>query len=1200
MSLNLGLGFSEFNLRMDRSPEEGISEFHDFIFDVGRLVLYQQGKHFQPAPKAAKILLALTVVFSIYVCSVFSQSSTGTISGTVTDENNAVIAGATVTVRNVATAYTRSTITNSDGHYRLDVLPSGNYEVKVEAANFSKQVHTGITLATDQYAIVNAPLKPGTIEETVTVNENASMMNSTTPEVGTRFDGRRVAEIPTAVNRSVYAVLFSAAGVSQPAPGQNSLSIGVSLSVNGGRLRSNSFLLDGQDLNEPTLTGTQIALNNPDAIQEVRIITNQFLPEHGHNAGSVTNIIGKSGTNDFHGSAFWFHNNESLNACNNLDKVAGFCDRDATDGDKKSAPQRFENQIGFTLGGPVFFPRFGEGGSPFVNGRDKTFFFTDYQHWSDRRSSSYFFTGAPTAAGRQALQGLATPERPQVQKLLQFLPAANGSSSVAPAVVVLPNEQAIPIELGTLAGTSPVKFDSSQGSFRIDHTINERNLIYGRYRYNYESTSGTGQIIPAGHNALSDLNAHAAAFVWTSVLTSNVSNEARFAWKRFDLNRDGIDPLSKTIPTIQITELGMIGGAENERRTAFGIATNLPVIRISDTFQITDAISVVTRKHTFKFGGEWRRTYEWDDLFSLERGNLTYANLSDFVNDRAQSGGKTLSLPGGDSIQRYRWNELYAYAQDQWRLSPTFTLSYGIRYEYPGDSFSYLRDLNGRILAAHNYHAAYHYSFPKSDLDNFMPRVGFAWNPKTSHKGVVGFVTGGTKLVLRGGYARTYDTTYINIHQNIFGIFPFAATQNLGGAPIQNAYRRLVNISVPTITNPWTVNRSAIAPDFRAPATDQFSFDIQRELSADLMVRIAYIRTRGTALLQNMDANPRVPCPFGTGPGTCNTTGINRITGTPTNQPPPPLVDSSRGPINLRTNSGSSTYDSLQASLEKRLSQGLSFGVHYTWSSFIDAGSDAAGTSVADNAFPQDPYDRKAERARSSYDRPHRLTGNIVYELPFFDKQSGLTGTLLGGWQVNSFFNIQSGAPMSVFNGSDPAGVHILMGGTVRPNVFTHLDVSSMSIAELYLINQALIRQAHEQAQAILDMNLGPCVAGWLGGPPLPYTLFSAPRARVTCGPTGRRNLTIEFNGIPEGQRVGNAGRNILRADSLKLVDIGIIKNTKITESVKGQFWIDFFNAFNWRNFGIPSGIASSPDFLNQWATDGGNRRIRFGVRLVF
>ena len=223
------------------------------------------------------------------------------------------------------------------------------------------------------------------------------------------------------------------------------------------------------------------------------------------------------------------------------------------------------------------------------------------------------------------------------------------------------------------------------------------------------------------------------------------------------------------------------------------------------------------------------------------------------------------------------------------------------------------------------------------------------------------------------------------------------------------------------------------------------------------------------------------------------------------------------------------------------------------------------------------------------------MSGNILYELPFFTKQSGFVGKLLGGWQINSFFNFQTGAPLAALNGSDPAGASV--SAAIRPNVFTNLDVSRMSVADLYRINQQQRALAEAQAQQIFNaLPQGPCVPGWLPGPPLPFTLFSAPRGRITCN-AGQRALVVEFNVVPEGQRVFKAGRNIMSSDHISNVDIGIIKNTKVAENVRAQFWIDCFNAFN---FGIPSGVASSPGFLNQWATDGGNRRIRFGARLVF
>jgi hypothetical protein len=195
-------------------------------------------------------------------------------------------------------------------------------------------------------------------------------------------------------------------------------------------------------------------------------------------------------------------------------------------------------------------------------------------------------------------------------------------------------------------------------------------------------------------------------------------------------------------------------------------------------------------------------------------------------------------------------------------------------------------------------------------------------------------------------------------------------------------------------------------------------------------------------------------------------------------------VDPTRGQINLRTNAARSTYDALQTSLEKRLSRGVSFGLHYTWSSFIDNASDFSVSSVADLPAAQDPFDRDAHKARSSYDRPHSLNGNIVYELPFFQRKKGIVGALLGGWQVNSFFDFQSGAPMTPLNGIDPAGANVTSPGAIRPNVFTNLDVSRMTVGELYLIDQQLRAQARAQAQQIFNgLGPGPCLSSsWLPG----------------------------------------------------------------------------------------------------------------------
>ncbi len=1071
----------------------------------------------------------------------FGQTSTGTISGTVSDQAGAVVAGATVSIKNAETGFARTATSGSDGRFSFTNIPTGPYELTVEAGNFAKLVQTGIQLVVNQNAVVNPSLKPGGVEEVVTVTENASLLNTTTAEVATRFDERRLSELPIAPNRSVFNVLLSVPGVSQLGSGQTGFANGISFSSNGGRLRSNSFLIDGQDTNDPSVAGGQVALNNPDAIQEVRIVTNQFLPEYGRNSGSVVNFIGKSGTNDFRGSAFWFHNNQTLNSCSNLDKAAGFCNPNATDPARTSPPRRNENQLGFTVGGPVMFPWPGGGDDPFFwSGRDRTFFFVDYQRWTDRALGSGFtLSGAPTEAGRQILSSVAG-SRPQVQALLNFGPAGTPNGTNA-TFTLGGNTYLVP--LGNLTGSSSFTFDDDQGSFRIDHRFNDKNLIYGRYRYDYQSTAGTGQVTPPGLTTINDTKTKAANLVWNSILNSRTSNEARIAWSRFDSITGAEDPSSESIPSLEIPGLGLNGFNAAANRTAIGLAVNLPQFRINDTYQITDALTYMTGNHTFKFGVDLRRSDVKSFFFPTVRGRLVYSspvgqpvNIQNFIDDIAQTATINLPLAGGDTIGFYRWYEYYFFAQDEWKVAPNFTLTYGIRYEYPGDSFSYLKDLNERILAANGGNSAFRLNpVPETDTDNWMPRIGFNWNPRTSGKGIMGFITGGDKLVIRGGYARSYDASFININLNVASSFPFVAAQNVNTV---GAFVNLRNTTVPNVGQPNTLVRTVVSDDFRAPASDQFSLEFQRELTRDTVFKIGYVRTRGTGLFQTVDGNPCRPGLI------CRTVGANPNFGNRVN----PNLET----IRLRTNSGSSTYDAMQVSLDKRLSNNFSAGVHYTWSTFIDDGSEIFNPSSAEVAVAQDSFNRRADRGRSSYDRPHRFTGNFVYELPFYRSQDGFVGKVLGGWQVNSLFTFQSGAPFTVFLGSDPAcavcGIDGLVGNPIRPNLNTTLDLSRMSVKE--------IRAA--------------------GG----ASLFSA---------------------LAAGQRVGNAGRNILRADGIKNVDFGIIKNTRITESVRVQIRADMFNAFNLRNYGIPNAtITAGANFLNEGATNGGNRRIQLGARLVF
>src|SRR5437867_3198024 len=328
----------------------------------------------------------------------------------------------------------------------------------------------------------------------------------------------------------------------------------------------------------------------------------------------------------------------------------------------------------------------------------------------------------------------------------------------------------------------------------------------------------------------------------------------------------------------------------------------------------------------------------------------------------------------------------------------------------------------------------------------------------------------------------------------------------------------------PGLSSPAALNRltrTVVEENFRAPNAEQFSFEVQRQMALDTVFRVGYVGTKGTGLFQTLDGNPRTPC------------------GTPPNCP---RVDTTRGVIRLRANASSSIYHSMQVSADRRFAHGISGGAHYTWSAFIDDASDTFNPSArGEVAVSQDSFNRRLDRGRSTFDRPHRFSTNFLYELPFYRKQGGLAGHTLGGWQVSSFLTFQSGSPFSALNGVDPAGalagIDGLVGNSIRPIINTSLDLAGMSLEDILA--------------------------------------------------AGGRNLfaALASNG---SVRIGNLGRNTLRSDGIGNIDLGIAKNTSITETSQLQFKLDWFNLTNTRNFGIPEARINNGGFGNQWGTDGG------------
>jgi len=1081
------------------------------------------------------VTLALFVFVAGYLGSVpaSAQVTTGAISGLVTDQSSGIVPDASITVKNVDTNLARSATTGNDGRFRISALPVGSYEVTIEAKGFGKYVRGPVILTLNQEAVLDTILRPATVQETIVVTESVALIDTSTAEVGVQFDKLRMQELPISGKfgtgggfRDVFAVVLSAPGVSQTNSGNSKFANGTDYSANGMRTRANNYMVDGQDVNEPGVAGRAQWMNNPDTIQEIRLITNQFLPEYGRAAGSIVNAVTKSGTNSLHGSAFEYYNGNHLNSRSNLDKAAGF----------KDAPFFIEHQFGGTAGGPLV--------------KDKTFLFGSIQRWTQRQlGAGRTVLGVPTAAGKQTIQSLAGT-RPQVAALLKFLPAAQ--TSTGDTVPLTVGGQTVRIPTGSLTNSTSQFQNNWQWSGRVDHQLTSKNSIGGRYLFNDNVQGGADQVTPPGLTTDQPLRTQAASAWWTSVVSPRMLNELRLSYQRYSSTTTATDPTSAEIPSVEVPELGLTGFNAASDRTAIGLAVNLPQFRTNNLYQIQDSFSITEGSHAWKFGLDLRSTRVKSFFVPQIRGRLVYDTLQTLVDDVASTVNINRPLPGGQLLAYYWWNDYYFFAQDTWRVGRSFTLTYGIRYETPGNSFQSLYDLDDKIVAANGNRSVFQLTNrPPRDRNNWQPRLGFSWNPHTRADGLFGKLTGGDRLVVRGGYSRTNDYGFININLNIFSAFPFVLAT--GASNLQNAWTQLPtlfpNVSDSAALN--LLNRTIVGNDFRAPIAEQFSMEVQRQLAGSSVLRVGYVGTKGTALFQTIDGNPRTLC------SPIPTSATGTVTGCP-------RVDPNAGIVRLRANAASSIYHSMQISFDQRLAKGLVAGAHYTWSSFIDDASEIFNPSArGEVAISQNSFDRRSDRGRSTYDRPHRFAANFVYEIPTGRVSRTSLQKLVGGWQIGSFITFQSGSPFSPLNGSDPTlalgGIDGLVGSAIRPNLNTNLDVSSMTIDDLIAAGGRSLFSPLQACQRITGTN--------------------------TCTPV---------------QRFGNVGRNVLRSDGIGNLDVNVTKTTKIGERHQIQLRAEFFNLSNTRNFGIPEARINNAGFANQWGTDGGNRRIFVSLRYMF
>ncbi len=1099
--------------------------------------------------RAVLLLLVMSV-------AAFAQTSRGTVSGTITDSTGAVISGANVVLTNTATTVSRSTVANSEGFYRFDAVDLGMYTIKVTASGFGAINKSNVVVSANLTSTVDAQLSPGTQEISVDVTaESGALIQTEAPVRGGNIDVTRIVELPIATRNPVSLAL------TLPGVSTNRFGFGVAtFSVNGGRGRSNNFLIDGTENNDISIAGQGFQIRNPDAVQEVSVQTSNFDAEFGRAGGAVVNTITKSGTNQFHGTASWQYDSTRDDAITNTQSLSPVLTQ------RGYPPYGTEHIFAGTLGGPIKIPGL-------YDGKDRTFFFASYQN--QRQASNQTATVlVPTAAGRQTLRGLfAQGVNPGVDLLLNITQGAIGVSN--PTNIELGNGRPA-VQVGSAVTTFAQTFVEPQILGRIDHKISEKSQLSGRYLFSDQDAPVGGATLGLPGFTTSQSNRFQNFLISeTHVLTPSLTNELRISYNRIALSFPLNPPneLGLTLPSITIAGFSNVTGSAYN----IGVQTNLPQGRIANNYVIQNTTTYVSGSHTFRGGFDLLEQRSRQFAPINERGSLIYnagggfTGLANFIDDFSGSGGSANRDFGSPRYYPELFRQAYFF-QDRWRVNNALTLTLGVRYENFGNPVNSVR--TAAFTGLFNVDPVTlqgPYSQPSraaSDNNNWAPTVGIAYSPSFKN-GVLGFLFGERKSVIRTGYQIGYDSFFNNIASNAASSSPnVVSTQNV--APTTTGTNRgLANLSTlfPAQARPLSPfdGQTLVDPNLVNPYFQRWSLGIQRELPGLLMVDASYVGSKGTKLYANEDRNPLVPTALQVVPAGYTGTRSGRL-------------DALQGVRTIRSNSGSSSYHAGQLSVARRFSKGLSLNGSYTYSKLIDNGSEVFASGGLVNSslaiIPLVLGGERNERAVSLFDRTHRAVFTYVYELPFMRDQRGVLGQIVGGWQLSGVTTFESGVPFTVANGQDANG---LAGNNDRP------DFNPAGLPGVRAVPNA--------------------------SSPTGFVNPDANNAPIDPA-------TARYIGLAAGiGRTGTLGRNTERTKGTNNFDFIVQKRFRVTEGIGLQFRTEFFNVFNHPQYGIgsispfsPAGtgpsatVFTSPSgrFLQPQFGDGGGRVIRYLMKLTF
>lgn len=930
-------------------------------------------------------ILRISALIAIFLLPLHSQTFRGEIRGTVQDGSGAVLEGAVVTAENSGTGVRRGTISNGSGEFTFPDMPLGQYVLTVSMPGFQQQKSQPLDVVVSRVTSINFALGLAQVSETVEVAAEATLLEVQSTALTGVVSTKTVSDMP--INGRDFRQMIKLS------PG---VGVGNAPSINGSRSRGNNWQIDGADnvdafqgyaaVNQGGVSGIPGVVLPIEAVDQFSLQSNGGA-EVGRNGGGQVNVAIKSGTNDLHGSAFYYNRNEAL-AENSPFAPEG------------SKVRRVRNhQGGFSLGGPVVLPKF-------YDGHNRTFFFlTGEFQKADAANSQPVTTLSPAwlARGQEILSQFGQTVNPVSANLISFWP-----ERVRTGGAVANNYTSLDSNL----------YDSYNGIVKLDHGINSDNQLSVRWY------SGTGKQAALSSTAapfseyfqVAPSRMHNTSVVLNSVVSPRLVNSltlgVNYFLQTFNDQVTSYDPIAAGLNT-GVTSPDLIGSPSITIAGFASAGATQPLGRIDTTGHITNTASFITGKHQLKFGGEYRRAHM--DIFykSNQRGSFRFDGtagpwagdasftaaeraLADFLGGYVSSNNGA-TIVRGNTQRDYRQNSFDFFLHDNWQATEKLNLNFGVRYNYLGplsdidNSITTFVPDRGIVTDGTGTGSLY----PK-DWNNISPRIGFAFTPSRA-----------SKWVFRGGYGVFFDSPA--------GAF-FAANSGggNGGAAGVNA-----NPGGPDPVFSLTRNSFVLVPGedifggsnpippfgvmgvsqgFRTPYVQNFNFNIQRQLWGGGVLQAGYVGSVSRKLATTRNINAPVP-------GTTGTAQERR----PYNAQFPLLAT-----INQLESVSNANYNSMQLSFRQRAFKGLTFETAYTWSKSLDIASDAR------NANPANPYDLRAEYGPSSFDLRHSFVGFASYSLPGIAK---LPRWLGAGWQLNGLFTAHSGGPLNLRAGTNRSGI---------------------------------------------------------------------------------------------------------------------------------------------------------------------------------